>query len=79
MSIKYFCDGCDVELDMCGQSELIDNDRLDWGKLRMTIYPGALSVGEWPFSIDSLDYCEKCALKKFPELQEDDFDAEIWE
>ena len=79
MSIRYFCDGCDLELDIAGQSELIENDRLDWGKLKMTIYPGALSVGKWSFSIDSLDYCEKCALKKFPELQEDDFDAEIWE
>ena len=78
MSIKYFCDGCDVELNMAGASELIENDRLDWGELRMTIYPDALSVGEWPFSIDSWDFCRKCALNKFPELQEDDFNPEIW-
>ena len=65
MSIRYFCDGCDLELDIAGQSELIENDRLDWGKLKMTIYPGALSVGKWSFSIDSLDYCKKCALNEY--------------
>jgi len=76
--IKYFCDSCDLELDMAGQSELIDNDRLNWGKKNMTIYPNALSVGEWAFSIDSQDYCDKCALKEFPELQKDDFNVEVW-
>ena len=79
MSIRYFCDGCELELDIAGQSELIENDRLDWGKLKMTIYPGSLSVGKCSFSIDSLDYCKKCALKTFSVLQEEDFNPDIWE
>tara|TARA_R100000995_G_scaffold71494_1_gene40169 strand:+ start:351 stop:587 length:237 start_codon:yes stop_codon:yes gene_type:complete len=77
--IKYFCDSCDREIDLAGQSELIDNDRLDWGKKSMTIYPCALSIGEWPFSIESQDYCIECALKTFSVLQEEDFNPEIWE
>tara|TARA_R100001443_G_scaffold38631_1_gene52124 strand:+ start:770 stop:1006 length:237 start_codon:yes stop_codon:yes gene_type:complete len=77
--IKYFCDDCNTEIDVAGQTEIIENDRLDWGKRNMTIYPSALSVGEWPLSVDSQDYCVECSLKRFSELQTDDFNNEIWE
>ena len=58
MSIKYFCDDCDIELDMTGASELIENDRLDWGELRMTIYPDALSLRDrdWETKIFNTHY-----------------------
>ena len=72
--IKYFCDETGKELDM--DFPIYENDRLDWNKKEMTIYQDGIIQG---FSIaDQVIYCKEEALKKFPELQEDDFNPEIW-
>ena len=72
--IKYFCDETGKELDM--DFPIHENDRLDWNKKEMTIYQDGIIQG---FSIaDQVIYCKEVALKKFPELNEDDFNSDIW-
>ena len=74
MSIKYFCDVTGKELDL--DFPIYENDRLDWDKKEITIYQDGVIQGIG--IADRLIYCKKEALKKFPELQEDDFNPEIW-
>tara|TARA_R100000995_G_C3380383_1_gene75733 strand:+ start:315 stop:542 length:228 start_codon:yes stop_codon:yes gene_type:complete len=75
MSIKYFCDMTGQELDL--DFPIYENDRLDWDKKEITIYQDGIIKGIG--IADCLVYCKEEALKKFPELQEDDFNSEIWE
>jgi hypothetical protein len=74
MSIKYFCDVTGQELDL--DYPIYENDRLDWDKKEITIYQDGVIQGIG--IADRLIYCKEEALKKFPELQEDDFNPEIW-
>ncbi len=77
MSIKYFCDvtGQELDLDYC----LHENDKLE--SKHATIFTNGViqRVGYGGvFDVDFDVYCKEEALKKFPELQEEDFNAEIW-
>tara|TARA_R100001086_G_C11820695_1_gene254010 strand:- start:342 stop:569 length:228 start_codon:yes stop_codon:yes gene_type:complete len=74
MSIKYFCDVTGQELDL--DYPIYENDRLDWDKKEITIYQDGVIQGIG--IADRLIYCKEEALKKFSELQEDDFNPEIW-
>ena len=75
MSIKYFCDVTGQELNL--DFPIFANDRLNWHEKEMTIYQDGIIQG-WIGTPECVVYCKEEALKKFSELQEDDFNVEVW-
>jgi len=75
--IKYFCDvtGKELELDIC----LFENDKLESKGVHIYTEGVVQRVGYGgDFNLDYNVYCKEEALKRFPELNEDDFNSDIW-